>query len=188
MSIDRSILFFSLFVVAIAKDDAITSAIYEPDIEPYNESGRTEKPIFDYRKNGVKIDVRIVPAMNQSIVTNETDDNFPDFPMKDIGRCVIDFSLICIQRRFARYLDIVGHLNEITLFGQNVKLVKSRKPIDDPFDRRMIGGISDRIERSIDDFFNSFALRIILPRWNGKKNQIDIMMDDTAISEFEGSI
>lgn len=146
----------------------------------------SEKPIFDYRRNGVKIDVRIVPAENGSSRSNggSEGDEFPSFPFAEVGRCVIDLSLSCVQKRVARFLDLVGQLREITLLGQSVKLVKLKElPLARMDEQRMLAGPSERIDRSIDDFFDMFALRITLPRWNGKKNQIDVMMDDTDIVE-----
>lgn len=153
--------------VAVASDNAIDS--YD------------SKSIFNYLRNGVKIDVKVVPAAND---TGVEVDNFPAFPVKDIGHCVVEMSLSCAQRRIARFLETVGGLKEITLFGQNVKLVKLKElPEDRISERRMIVGPGEMIDRSIDDFFEKFALRITMPRWKGKKNQIDLKFEDTDVVE-----
>lgn len=121
-----------------------------------------------------------MPTPKEDSLRNKSSDDFPEFPMKDMGLCVINFSLVCAKRRFGRFLETVRSLNEIYLMGQGVKLVKTRvinePPRNDP---------NEIIERSVNDFFDTFALRITLPRWNGKreKNQIDLMLDNTAMSE-----
>ncbi|KAL2720127.1 hypothetical protein V1478_010393, partial [Vespula squamosa] len=130
---------------------------------------------------GVRVDVKIVPAQGKNFSEKvKTVENFPEFPTKDIGRCVLDLSLSCIKKRFAKLLESIGYLNEITLIGQNVKLVKTRKP---QYNRRSTDsndGNNDDIRRSINDFFDMFVLRITFPTWNGKreKNQIDLMFDE----------
>lgn len=126
------------------------------------------------------MDVKVVPApRNDSMV--DDNDGFPEFPTKDIGYCIINFSLVCAKKRFNRYLDSIRELNEIYLMGQEIKLVKTRT-IDE---HNSANDSSYGIERSVNDFFDTFALRITLPRWNGKreKNQIDLMYDETALSE-----
>ncbi|KAG6795100.1 hypothetical protein HZU73_09550 [Apis mellifera caucasica] len=69
--------------------------------------------------------------------------------------------------------------------GQNVKLVKTRARIGRG---RFVNESNDNIERSVNDFFDTFALRITLPRWSGnrEKNQIDVMYDETDIVEGRG--
>jgi hypothetical protein len=142
---------------------------------------KLERPIFNYHRNGVKIDMRIIPVSNK---TSPTDDGFPQFPFREISRCLLDISLTCVNKRLARFLNTVGHLQEITLFGQTVKLVKLKELSTDRLDeQRMMSDNSDNIDKSIDDFFNAFALRITLPKWKGNKNQIDLMMDDNDIIE-----
>lgn len=124
------------------------------------------------------MDIRVVQSVrNESL----KEDDFPAFPTSDIGRCIIDLSLVCAQKRLGRFLESIRHLNEIHLMGQEMKLVKTRV-INNP---RSINESNDGIERSVNDFFDTFALRITLPRWNGKpeKNQIDVMLDETAIAE-----
>lgn len=108
------------------------------------------------------------------------DDGFPEFPTKDIGQCIINLSLVCARKRLGRFLESIRELNEIYLMGQRIKLVKTRVNV-----RRSSNDVNDTIERSVNDFFDTFALRITLPRWNGhrEKNQIDIMFDETAVSE-----
>lgn len=142
-----------------------------------------ERQIFNFTKNGIKIDLKIVPSARNDSVKNKDSDYFPEFPVRDLGKCIIEFSLGCIKKRFVRYLETVGRLDEITLLGQDVKLVKSgttRKS-----DARSMNNSDVSIERSVDDFFDSFTLRITLPRWNSKreKNQIDVMFDETAVAE-----
>ncbi|XP_011703719.1 PREDICTED: uncharacterized protein LOC105459417 [Wasmannia auropunctata] len=139
-----------------------------------------ERRIFNIKKNGIKIDLKIVPAARNDSIKNNKDDYFPEFPVRDIGKCIIEFSLGCIKKRFIRFLETVGRLDEITLLGQDVKLVKSR--IAHRSDARSMNDSDVSIERSIDDFFDSFTLRITLPRWNSKRerNQIDVMFDETA--------
>lgn len=160
---------------------ALNNNYYEPDIEPYDNSLQTEKPIFNYRKNGFRVDVRIVNPSNNTINKN-IDDHFPKFPIKEIGRCIIDLSMVCVQKRVSRFLDIVKQLKEITLYGQSVKMVRTKvaKPVES--DRNLIvDGLKEKIDRTIDEFFETFVLRITLPKWNGKNNQINLMFDDTDI-------
>ncbi|XP_015173227.1 PREDICTED: uncharacterized protein LOC107064731 [Polistes dominula] len=162
-------------------DDKI-NRIKNYDVESYNDNRTNERSIFNYRRAGLRLDIKIVtnPTTNFTDTFKRKIDNFPDFPTKDIGQCVLDLSLSCIKKRFAKLFDSIGDLNEITLIGQNVKLVKIRKPRDD---RRSINNYgTDEIRRSIDDFFDSFVLRITLPRWNGKRerSQIDLMFDETS--------
>lgn len=141
-----------------------------------------ERQIFSLKKNGIKINVKVVSLARNNSLQNE-DDHFPEFPAKDIGKCIIEFSLGCIKKRFIRFVDTVGRLDEITLLGQDVKLIKSRTVHRS--DARSMNDSDVSIERSIDDFFDSFTLRITLPRWNSKreKNQIDVMFDETAVAE-----
>lgn len=142
-----------------------------------------ERQIFNLTKNGIKIDVKVVPSARNDSVQSKDDDHFPEFPMKDIGKCIIEFSLSCIKKRFVRFLETVGRLDEITLLGQDVKFVKSRAVRRS--DARSMNDSDVSIERSVDDFFNSHILRITLPRWNSKreKNQINVMFDETAVAE-----
>ncbi|KAJ8684363.1 hypothetical protein QAD02_020155 [Eretmocerus hayati] len=176
-SCSYSIIWLALLVIClIAKSSG--NAIRSSDSQQIDNLGR---PIFNYHRNGFKIDVRVVPVVN---VTKSIDDKFPVFPFKEVGHCIIEFSTTCIQKRVARFLDRVVHLPEITLFGQNVKLVKMKEiPVENMSERRMISTPSELIDKNIDDFFDSFALRISLPRWKGKENQIDVMMEDTDVSE-----
>ncbi|KMQ95660.1 osiris 16-like protein [Lasius niger] len=145
-----------------------------------------ERRIFNLKKNGFKIDVKIVPAPRNDSMEIKEDDYFPEFPVKDIGKCVIEFSLGCIKKRFVRFLETITRLDEITLLGQDVKLVKIRTIHRS--DGRAMNNTDASIERSLDDFFNSFTLRLTLPRWNSKreKNQIDVMYDETAVVEGRG--
>lgn len=154
---------------------ALTALAAGSALEPYDS-----RSIFNYLRNGVKIDVRVVPAANDS--SPESRDDFPAFPVNDIGHCVVDLSLGCVQRRVARFLDTVGSLKEITLLGQSVKLVKLRE-LPEEAQRRMLAGPGEMIDRSIEDFFDKFALRITMPRWKGKKNQIDLKFEDTDVVE-----
>lgn len=141
-----------------------------------------ERRIFNLKKNGFKIDVKVVPSPRNDSMKNKDDDYFPEFPVKDIGKCVIEFSLGCIRKRFVHFLETITRLDEITLLGQDVKLVKIRTI--NRSDGRALNNTDVSIERSLDDFFNSFTLRITLPRWNKReKNQIDLMYDETAIAE-----
>lgn len=157
---------------------------YEPDIEPYDDSGQTEKPIFDYRRNGFRVDVRIVPAVNNTIVEENVNDRFPEFPLREIGRCIFDLSLTCVQKRVARFLEVVTDLKEITLLGHAIKLVKTKVASPVASDRNLIvDGLKEKIDRSIDEFFDTFVLRITLPKWNGKNNQINLMFDDAPVAE-----
>ncbi|XP_078032771.1 uncharacterized protein LOC144467729 [Augochlora pura] len=156
-------------------------------IDPYGFGGSTARQhtgrqIFDIRKNGFRVDMRIVPSSKMSSLKNESSDGFPEFPTKDIGYCIISFSLNCAKKRFGLFLDNIKSLNEIYLMGQEIKLVKTRVA-NDPASNN---DTNNSIERSVNDFFDTFALRITLPRWNGKreKNQIDLMFDEnTALSE-----
>lgn len=141
-----------------------------------------ERRIFNFKKNGFKIDVKIVPSPRNDSMKNKDDDHFPEFPVKDIGKCVIEFSLGCIKKRFVRFLETITRLDEITLLGQDIKLVKIRTI--NRSDGRAMNNTDVSIERSLDDFFNSFTLRITLPRWHKReKNQIDVMYDETAAVE-----
>lgn len=136
--------------------------------------------IFIFKKNGIKIDVKVVPADEST--RGKNDDHFPDFPVKDIGGCIIEFSLECIKKRVVRFLETVGRLDEITLLGQDVKLVKSS--VARPYGLSASNDSDVSIERSVDDLFDSFTLRITLPRWDSKreKNQIDVMTLDEAVA------
>nr|XP_033191290.1 uncharacterized protein LOC117157384 [Bombus vancouverensis nearcticus] len=157
------------------------------NVDPYKiigTSGRqysAGRQVLDFRRNGFRVDIRVVPSLKND---SAKDDDFPEFPTTDIGRCVIDFSLICAKKRLGRFLDSIRDLNEIYLMGQDVKLVKTRVIND----HRSVNDSNDTIERSINDFFDTFALRITLPRWNGnrEKNQIDVMFDETPVSEGRG--
>ena len=161
---------------------------YEPDIEPYEDRRRPAGPIFNYRTHGVKIDIRVVPAINDT--RSEAADRFPEFPAQELGRCIFDLSVSCFRDRMARFIETIGQLDEITLFGSKVKFVKTRA-LQKSSERRMLdaadGGVG-KIDRSIDDFFDSFALRISMPRLNGKReyNQIDLMFDDRGVEEGRG--
>lgn len=143
----------------------------------------SERQIFNFKRNGIKVDVKAVPSAKDDSIRNKEDDHFPEFPIKDIGKCILEFSLGCIKKRFVRLLETVGRLDEITLLGQDIKLVKNK--ITQKSDGRAINDMNVSIEQTVDDFFDSFTLRITLPRWDSKrmKNQIDIMMDDTAVAE-----
>ncbi|XP_011505145.1 PREDICTED: uncharacterized protein LOC105367968 [Ceratosolen solmsi marchali] len=148
---------------------------------------KVERPIFNYHRNGVRIDMRIVPSTNQTSPLLSIDDGFPQFPLREVGRCLLNLSLTCVNNRVVRFLNIIGHLHEITLFGQTVKLVKLKELSTERLDeRRMLDDSSNSIDRSIDDFFETFALRITLPKWKGAKNQIDVMMDDKDAIEGRG--
>lgn len=138
-----------------------------------------EKPLFNYNKNGIKIDMKIVPVQNKTAVKNY----FPTMPVRDITNCLFDFSLVCVQKRIALYLEAIGRLHEIYLLGQNVKLVRVKSPITRAERRLIIGDLDARVQRSFEDLFDSFALRITLPRWNRKleRNQIDIALDDNYV-------
>ncbi|XP_033231689.1 uncharacterized protein LOC117182694 [Belonocnema kinseyi] len=190
MSILKSIFYLSLVnaVFSNAYENALQPLKdYDPDIEPYDDSGQTEKPIFDYRKNGFRVDVRIVPAVNNTIVEESGNDRFPEFPLREISRCIFDLSLTCVQKRVARFLEVVTDLKEITLLGQAIKLVKTKVANPVASDRNLIvDGLKEKIDRSIDDFFDTFVLRITLPKWNGKNNQINLMFDDAAVAEGRG--
>ncbi|KYN12845.1 hypothetical protein ALC57_14910 [Trachymyrmex cornetzi] len=142
-----------------------------------------ERQIFNFKKNGIKIDLKVVPSARNDSVKNKNDDYFPEFPVRDIGKCIIKFSFDCIRKRFIRFIETVGRLDEITLLGQDVKLVKTG--ITRRSNARSMNDSDVSIERSVDDFFDSFTLRITLPRWNNKqeKNQIDMMFDETAVAE-----
>lgn len=143
-----------------------------------------ERQLFHLRKNGLKVDVKVVPAWFGNDSTTSEHDHFPEFPARDIGECIMEFSLGCIRKRLARFLDTVGRLDEITLLGQDVKLIRSRH-VRRSDAARALNDSDISIGRTVDDFFNSFTLRISLPRWNGKreKNQIDVMLDETAVAE-----
>lgn len=165
-------------------ENDIQSLDYEPDIEPYEALASTERPIFKYQKNGIKLDLKIVPSPNDT--THE--DEFPIFPAKEIGNCVLDLSLTCAQRRFHNFLDKIRRLKEITLFGNWIKLVRTKEPNQDFYERRSLNarvGMTDVISDDIDSFFDVFALRISLPSMQGRKrkNQIDVMFDETGLEE-----
>jgi len=142
-----------------------------------------ERQIFNFKRNGIKVDVKVVSSAKNDSIKDKENDYFPEFPVKDIGKCILEFSLGCIKKRFVRFLGTVGRLDEITLLGQDIKLVKNK--IMRRSDGRAMNNTDVSIERSVDDFFDSFILRITLPRWDSKrvKNQIDVMMDDTAVAE-----
>lgn len=143
----------------------------------------TERRIFDFKKNGIKVDVKIVSSDSNDLVKNKDDDNFPEFPVKDIGKCIIDLSFVCVKKRFIQFLETIRRLDEITVFGQDVKLVKNKLAYSNG--RSMTNNNNSySVESSVDDFFDSFTLRITLPRWNKReKNQIDIMMDKALVEE-----
>ncbi|XP_067211136.1 uncharacterized protein [Linepithema humile] len=145
-----------------------------------------ERQIFNFKRNGIKIDVKVVPSAKDDSIKIKEEDYFPEFPVKDIGKCILEFSLGCIKKRFVRFLETVGHLDEITLLGQDIKLVKNK--VTHRSDGRAMNDTDVNIEQTIDDFFDSFTLRITLPRWDSKrtKNQIDVMMEDTAVAEGRG--
>lgn len=142
-----------------------------------------EHQLFHLKKNGFKVDVRVVSSFRNDSAKSK-DDHFPQFPVKDIGRCIVELSLGCIKKRFVRLLETIRRLDEITLLGQDVKLVKNRV-LYKADSARSMNDSDISIESSVDDFFSSFALRITLPRWDSKrqKNQIDVMLDDTAVAE-----
>lgn len=119
-----------------------------------------------------------MPSRNDT-ARDDDKDGFPEFPTKDVAYCIINFSLVCAKERVSRFVESIRELNEIYLMGREMKLVKTRVISG----RRSSNDSS--IERSVDNFFDTFALRITLPRWNGKreKNQIDVMLDETALSE-----
>ncbi|KAL6263605.1 hypothetical protein P5V15_006394 [Pogonomyrmex californicus] len=145
-----------------------------------------ERRIFHFRKNGFKIDLKVVPLARNDTVKNNDDDHFPEFPVKDISKCIIEFSLSCIKKRFIHFVETIRRLDKIILFGENVKLVKSAAIRRS--DAQAVNNSDVSIERSLDDFFDSFTLRITLPRWNNKpeRNQIDVTLDDTAVVEGRG--
>lgn len=144
-----------------------------------------ERRIFDFTRNGVKIDVKVVVPSGGDPTEDQEDDHFPEFPVRDIGKCIVEFSLGCIRRRFVRFLETVGRLDEITLLGRDVKLVRNERAAARSDGRAMSNDTDVSIERTVDDLFGTFILRITLPRWNGKRgrNQIDVMMDETAAAE-----
>lgn len=183
LTIILQVFYYSLVNASIENsENALKLKNYEPDIEPYDDSGQTEKPIFNYRKNGFRVDVRIVPAINSTSRNENFDDHFPHFPVKEIGRCIVDLSMSCVQKRVVRFLDVVKQLREITLYGQTIKMVRTRVAKQIESDRNLIpDGLKERIDRSIDEFFETFVLRITLPKWNGKTNQINLMFDDTDV-------
>ncbi|KAK0183038.1 hypothetical protein PV327_001116 [Microctonus hyperodae] len=155
------------------------------NIGVYNDTKKVGRHVFDYRKNGIRLDINLVSGVNNSI--NEEDDGFPMPPFKDLGHCMIDLSAICIKNRIARYIDTIGRLDKITLFGNAVKFVKIRESQKTTFSHRSLNSV-DKIDRSINDFFDKFALRITLPGWNKRKeqNQIDFMFDDNDLVEGRG--
>ncbi|XP_063988493.1 uncharacterized transmembrane protein DDB_G0289901-like [Diachasmimorpha longicaudata] len=159
---------------------------FDPDIEPYEDRGKHERKLFDYWKNGVKIDLRVVPADNETS-GDDDDDHFPFFPAKDIGRCIVDFSIMCIRDRMARYIVSMSSLDKINLYGKSVKLVKVRPLAEERWDERSLDPVK-KVDQSIDDFFDSFALRISLPKGNNKReiNQIEVMYEDRGAVEGRG--
>lgn len=180
---------YAIHVNAYEKNEIrnVKNYIFDRDTSNHNLLIHQKIPIgrrvLTLKKNGIKIDVKVVPWAKNDSVQNKDVDYFPEFPMSDIGKCVIEFSFGCIKKRIVRFLETVGRLDEITLLGQDVKLVKSgavRKS-----DARSMNNSDASIERSVDDFFDSFILRITLPKWNNKreKNQIDVMFDETAVAE-----
>lgn len=154
---------------------------FDTDTELIDNHGKHERKIFDYWKNGVKLDLRVV-AVNDSI--SDEDDHFPAFPAKDIGRCVLDLSAMCIRDRMARYIISMSNLEKINLYGKSVKLVKVRALPTERWDERSLDPVK-KVDQSIDDFFDSFALRISLPKGNRKRemNQIDVMFEDRGAVE-----
>lgn len=175
--------------LASTTDDPITRSLrnYEPDIEPYEDRLKPAQPIFNYHKNGVDIKVRVVPAINDSVI----DDRFPEFPARELSFCVFEFSARCFRDRLARFIDSIAHLDQITLWGSTVKFVKTKPLPKKSAERRMLDSADSglgKIDRSIDDFFDSFALRINLPQSAGRRerNQIDIMFDDNSVVEGRG--
>lgn len=160
-----------------------------PTRNPKQDSSfRNEKPegkhIFDYEKNGVRLDVNVVPIVNETV--GEEDDHFPMVPIRDLGKCILDLSITCVRDRVARYIDAIGRLKYVNLIGNYVKFIKVRNTKVRRFiDPRAIG-TNTQIDRSIDDFFDKFILRITVPKWNLKKkeqNQIDLTFGDTGVVE-----
>ncbi|KAL0105073.1 hypothetical protein PUN28_016605 [Cardiocondyla obscurior] len=141
-----------------------------------------ERQILNFRKNGIKVNVKVIPTIKND-TAQKKEDYFPEFPMRDIGKCIIEFSLTCIKKRFVRFLETVSLLDEITLVGQDVKLVKSATVRRS--EARSMNDTDVSVQRTVDDFFDSFTLRITLPTWNSKreKNQIDVMFDDAPAVE-----
>lgn len=179
--------FFFVAGVAFPKNtgNEIQSLDYEPDIEPYESLTPTEKPIFKYQRNGIKLDLKIVPSSHNDTIS---EDNFPNFPAKNIGGCVLDLSLTCVQQQLHHFLGKIRRLKEITLLGNWIKLVRTREPTKQFGERRSSDsgdGVNDLITQDIDSFFDVFALRINLPSLQGKKkkNQIDVMFDETGLVE-----
>lgn len=172
--------FVALLICCLSSAAVLTSAEQNNATTNSREIVRKfEKSLFNYNKNGIKIDMKIVPAQNKTV----TKDYFPAMPIKDIANCLFDFSLVCVQKRIAMYLEAIGRLQEIYLLGQNVKLVRVKSPMY-KIDKRLIASDLDaRVQKSFDDLFDSFALRITLPRWDKKleRNQIDIALDDNYV-------
>ncbi|KAK0097046.1 hypothetical protein PV326_003472 [Microctonus aethiopoides] len=162
-----------------------SSRDFRTNIGLYNDTKKVERHIFDYRKNGIRLDINLVSGVNNSI--SEEDDGFPMPPFRALGHCVMDLSAMCIRNRIARYIDTVGRLDKIILFGNAVKFVKVRELPKTTFSHRSLNPV-DKINRSINDFFDKFALRITLPGWNKRKeqNQIDFMFDDDDLVEGRG--
>jgi len=183
-----SLISFAMFILVLLIACAIRANAYEKNgirIKDYVlDKAPVERQLFQLKRNGFKVDVRVVPSFkNDSAKSNDdNDDDFPEFPAKDIGECILEFSLGCVRKRFVRFLQTISRLDEITLLGQDVKLIRSGTARS--FDSARAMNDSDvSIERTVDDFFDSFTLRITLPRWNSKreKNQIDVMLDETAV-------
>ncbi|KAI4495754.1 hypothetical protein M0802_008377 [Mischocyttarus mexicanus] len=176
-----------LFLVNVIRvngfnDDNVNNRVNNYEIQSYENNIRpTERTIFNYKRAGVRLDVKIVTNTNSSERFKNVE-HFPDFPTRDIGQCVLDLSFNCIKKRFAKLFQSIGHMDEITLIGQNVKLVKIQKPRDNNKSINDNDVNNDEIRRSIDDFFDTFVLRITLPRLNGKRerSQIDLMFDETG--------
>ncbi|KAF7987576.1 hypothetical protein HCN44_003439 [Aphidius gifuensis] len=172
---------------AIVSENSLQNvqSVYSHDYGKLNNSVEKERKIFDYSTNGVRVNIRVVSILNES--NTQEDERFPDFPAKDLGRCVMNFSIACITDRMARYIDTIGRLNKKILLGGNIKLVKIRPLIKRTYDERSLESINN-IDRSIDSFFDSFALRIYLPKTNEKQeqNQIDLTFDDRDVVEGRG--
>lgn len=154
---------------------------YHNDVEKLNNSIKDERIIFDYTKNGMRVDIRVVPIVNDSA---EEIERFPQFPSRDLGRCVMQFSFACMKDRMARYIDTVGKFNKNIKLGENFKLVKTRPLVKRHYDERSLQSTTN-LDQSIDSFFDSFVLRINLPRERGKQEerQINFMYDDRDVVE-----
>jgi len=183
-----------MFVLVLLIACAIRANAYERNgiriVKDYVlDKAPIERQLFQLKRNGFKIDARVVSSFRNDTKSNEDndDDDFPEFPVRDIGKCILEFSLGCIKKRFVRFLQTIGRLDEISLLGQDVKLIRSKVPSGErrSDSARAMNDSDLSIEHTVDDFFDSFALRITLPRWNRKweKNQIDVMLDETAAVE-----